>query len=180
MLRAIQQFTGTPWLDTFMIAISWLGNNGLVWCVMAVVLLLRPKTRYHGLLCAMALLLSLLLCNVLLKNLLARPRPYEVLTWLQPLILPPQDFSFPSGHASSSFAAAASLIGLEKKWTVPAFMLASLISLSRLYVGVHYPSDVLGGLLLGLSCAYLARLLGRRFFRLLQRKPALAKRHQKL
>jgi undecaprenyl-diphosphatase len=158
ILRAIWQLSGWPWLDNFMIALSWLGNNGLVWCVLAVLFLARAPTRRAGLLCALALLLSLILCNLLLKNLVARPRPYETLPWLRPLVPPLPDFSFPSGHACASCAAAAALAwsGLSKKWAIPAFALALLISFSRLYVGVHYPSDVLGGLLLGLLCGYVA------------------------
>lgn len=165
ILLAIQQLTGLPWLDNFMIAVSWLGNNGLVWCVIAVFLLARPKTRGSGLVCVFALLLSLLLCNLLLKNWVARLRPYEVLAWLQPLIALPADFSFPSGHASSSFAAATALAlsGINKKYTIPAFVLAVLIALSRLYVGVHYPSDVLAGMLTGLTCGFLAMAIMRRF-----------------
>ena len=145
-----------PWLDNLMIALSWLGDNGLVWCVMAAILLARAHTRESGLSCVMALLLSLLLCNILLKNLVARPRPYDTLAWLQPLLPPLADFSFPSGHASSSFAAATActLTGRNVKWAVPAFALAILISFSRLYVGVHYPSDIVGGIVLGFCCGY--------------------------
>jgi len=177
ILWAIQQLTGLPWLDNFMIAISWLGNNGLVWCVMTIFLLLRPKTRYCGVVCAAALLLSLLFCNVLLKNLIARPRPYDMLPWLQPLIPPLADFSFPSGHASSSFAAAVALAlaGPGKKWAIPAFTLALLICFSRMYVGVHYPSDVLGGLLIGSLCGHIAWCAGLRCD-IKRRFPGLAKR----
>ena len=165
LLFAIQQLTGRPWLDSVMIILSWLGDYGLVWCVMTAVLLARKKTRASGLVCATALLFSLLLCNVLLKNLLARTRPYDVLLWLQPLTLPLPDFSFPSGHASASFAAATAfaLTSPGKKWVVFAFMTAFLISFSRLYVGAHYPTDVLGGLFLGLLCGYLAWFLWRRY-----------------
>jgi undecaprenyl-diphosphatase len=172
ILYAIRQLCGLPWLDNLMIALSWLGNNGLVWCAIAAILLTRAQTRSCGLICAAALLFSLLFCNLLLKNLVARPRPYDVLPWLQPLVPLLADFSFPSGHACSSFAAATALAlaGPAKQWALPAFALALLISFSRLYVGVHYPSDVLGGLFVGLFCGHLAwsiwlRLSIRRRFR---------------
>jgi undecaprenyl-diphosphatase len=166
ILFAIRQLTGQPWLDTLMVTLSWLGDNGLVWCAMAVILLARSKTRYSGLICAVALLFSLLLCNLLIKNLVARPRPYDILAWLQPLVPLLSEFSFPSGHASSSFAAASAiaLTSMNRKWHIPVYTLATLISFSRLYVGVHYPSDVLAGLFLGLFCGYLAWGIGRRFF----------------
>ena len=181
ILFAIQQLTGWPWLDYLMTGLSWLGNNGLVWCVIAAVLLARPQTRASGLICALALVFSLLFCNILLKNLVARPRPYEILAWLQPLIPLPPDFSFPSGHTSSSLAAATALSfsGLKKKWAIPLIALALLISFSRLYVGVHYPSDVLAGLLLGLFCGYLAWSIGQRFNIRRRINESVAKRRQK-
>lgn len=164
ILFAIQQLTGLPWLDNFMIALSLMGDNGLVWIIVTLVLLARRETRCYGLVCACALLLSLLLCNVLLKNLVARPRPYEMFEWLRPLVALPKDLSFPSGHASSSFAAATAMLGLGKKWSAPAYMVAFLIAFSRLYVGVHYFTDVLAGMLLGIFCGWLAQAIVRRFF----------------
>ena len=165
ILYAIHQLTGLPWLDSIMTGLSRLGDNGLIWCVITAALLAHPKTRANGLICALALVFSLLFCNVLLKILVARPRPYEALAWLQPLVPLLPDFSFPSGHASASFAAATALSfsGLKKKWAIPLFALAFLISFSRLYVGVHYLTDVLGGLLLGLFCGCLAWGIGLRY-----------------
>ncbi|MCL1816116.1 MAG: phosphatase PAP2 family protein [Clostridiales bacterium] len=165
ILYFIQQFTGLTWLDNFMIGLSWLGNNGVIWCIISTILLLRQKTRYNGLVCIVALLLSLIFCNLIIKNMIARPRPYDVLPWLQPLIPRLTDYSFPSGHASSSFAAAMALAlsGMDKTWFISAFALAFLIGLSRLYVGVHYPSDMLGGIVLGHICGYLSWGIARYF-----------------
>lgn len=100
--------------------------------------------------CFLALAGSLVINNLILKNLVARPRPYEMVAGLMPLIPRPADYSFPSGHTGSSFAAAVVLYGqLPKKWGIAALVLAVLISISRLYLGVHYPSDVLAGALIG-------------------------------
>ncbi|MCL1809996.1 MAG: phosphatase PAP2 family protein [Clostridiales bacterium] len=167
ILYAVQQLTGNPLLDGFMAGLSWLGNNGMIWILATIVLLICPKTRNSGAACAIALLLSLLLCNLVLKNIVARLRPYDVLLWLHPLVPPLADFSFPSGHASASFAAATAmaLSGMGKKWIASAFALAALISFSRLYTGMHYPTDVLGGIALGVLCGTLAWLATRRWLK---------------
>lgn len=89
--------------------------------------------------------------NVLLKNLIARTRPYAAIEGLTLLIPPPSDYSFPSGHTASSFAMAVVLYRkLERKWGITAIVLASLIALSRLYLGAHYPSDILFGMMSGI------------------------------
>ena len=86
--------------------------------------------------------------NLLLKNLVARPRPFAEIEALIPLIAKPTDFSFPSGHTTASFAVALVMVRmLPKKIGVPAVAVATLVAFSRLYLGVHYPTDVLVGLL---------------------------------
>jgi len=167
LLFLITETRGFPPLDALMVFVSWLGNNGLIWILVTVGLLIHPKTRKYGFVCAAALLLSLLFCNVILKNLVARPRPYDTLDWLNPLVKPLSDYSFPSGHTSASFASATAIFfsGLNKKWGIAAFILAALISFSRLYVGVHYPTDILGGIFTGVLSGYLAfsvRLLSKK------------------
>ena len=104
-----------------------------------------------------------LITNVCLKNLVARPRPYEVVEGLVPLIGKPTDYSFPSGHTCASFACALVLYRiLPKKYGVPAVILASLIAFSRLYVGVHYPTDVLGGMFVGIFSSCLVLCIGKK------------------
>ena len=101
-----------------------------------------------------SLLGSLLLNNLLLKNLVARIRPYETVEGLSRIIEAQVDLSFPSGHAGSSFAAAAAIyLSCPRRIGIPALVLAALISLSRLYVGVHYPTDVICGALIGTAVA---------------------------
>ena len=109
---------------------------------------------------AVALLGSLLINNNLIKNIVQRPRPYVTFTDLQIIIPQPSEFSFPSGHTSSSFASAAVFYRhLPKKFGVPAVILAALIGFSRLYVGVHYPTDVLAGAVMGILLSYMAEYL---------------------
>lgn len=139
-----------PFLDSAMIAITSLGNVGILWIVMAVILLLCPKTRKAGVAVTAALVLELFCCNVILKPLVARPRPFEVNTTVSLLISRPADYSFPSGHTGASFAVASALFFRKNRLLIPVGILAVLISFSRLYLYVHYPSDVLAGALLGI------------------------------
>ena len=141
----------TPLLDKILAFITSLGNAGIVWIVLVVVLLILPKTRKTGIIVAAALLMDLVLCNLILKNLVARVRPYDVNTAIAILIKKPLDFSFPSGHTAASFAAMTALFlaKMKKAW-IAALVLAVLIAFSRLYFYVHYPTDVLGGAVVGI------------------------------
>lgn len=141
----------TPLLDKILAFITSLGNAGIIWIVLAVVLLILPKTRKTGIIVAAALLMDLILCNLILKNLVARVRPYDVNTAIAVLIKKPLDFSFPSGHTAASFAAMTALFlaKMKKAW-IAALVLAVLIAFSRLYFYVHYPTDVLGGAVVGI------------------------------
>ena len=128
ILLWIQEYLRFPALTSVMKDITNLGNAGIFWIVLSVILL--------------ALIGSLIVDNILLKNLVARTRPYEVVDGLKLLIEKQSDYSFPSGHTGSSFASAIVLWKeLPKKYGVMALIAAVLIAYSRLYVGVHYPSD---------------------------------------
>lgn len=154
LLLWIQEHLRIEALNGIVCFITSLGNTGLVWIAMSLVLLAIPRTRRWGLTCAIALLIGFLATNVALKNIVHRIRPYEVIETLRILIPPEHDLSFPSGHATSSIAAAWALFRIApRKYGVPALVLGVLISLSRLYVGVHYPTDVLAGILVGLAAA---------------------------
>lgn len=141
----------TPLLDKILAFITSLGNAGIIWIVLAVFLLILPKTRKTGIIVAAVLLMDLILCNLILKNLVARVRPYDVNTAIAILIKKPLDFSFPSGHTAASFAAMTALFlaKMKKAW-IAALVLAVLIAFSRLYFYVHYPTDVLGGAVVGI------------------------------
>lgn len=147
----------TPLLDRVMCTVTSLGNAGMIWIVVAVVLLIIPKTRRVGIAVMAALILDVILCNGILKHLVARVRPCDVNTTVQLLIPRPDDYSFPSGHTAASFAATAALFfaGKNKFW-IPALVLSVLIAFSRLYLYVHYPTDVLGGMLVGVFCGWVS------------------------
>lgn len=150
ILLWIQNAVRNPVLTPLMKTITYFGDYGMFWIGMAILLLLYPKTRKAGWTVAAALLGSLLVNNMILKNLVARVRPYEVIDGLQLLVEKAADFSFPSGHTGSSFAAAVVIAGLlPKRYGIVAVILAFLIGFSRMYVGIHYPTDVLFGMISG-------------------------------
>ena len=137
--------------------ITHLGDAGIFWILLTLGLLIFKKTRKVGVMSAVALLGALLIDNIILKNLVGRIRPYEVVDGLQCLIGAQKDFSFPSGHTGSSFASAVVCFKeLPKRYGIPLLVLAFLIAFSRLYVGVHYPTDVLAGMAIGTLVALLS------------------------
>ena len=145
-----------PFLDKIMVFITRLGDAGIIWIVLSIVLLLIPKTRRSGAVMVAALVVDVLLCNIVLKNLVARTRPYDVNTGVHLLVAKLHDYSFPSGHTAASFASVTALyLAGEKKLWKFALVLACLIAISRLYLYVHYPTDVLGGILFGVISGYL-------------------------
>ena len=142
--------------DVFFPFITKFGDAGIFWIVVAIVLLVIPKTRKTGAIMAAAFLVDVILCNGLLKNLVARVRPFDVNPSVHLLVAKPHDYSFPSGHTALSFAAVTALyLAGEKKVWKPALVLAVLIAISRLYLYMHYPTDVLGGIVIGILCGYL-------------------------
>ena len=169
-LLFLQESVRNPILDNIMIFITSLGNGGMIWIAATIVLLIPKKTRKAGIMSAVALLGSLIINNKIVKNIVQRPRPFVTFTDLQIIIPTPSEFSFPSGHTSSSFAAAAVFYRhLPKKLGLPAVILAGLIGFSRLYVGVHYPTDVIAGVLMGILLSYLAEYLVNLFVKKLKK-----------
>lgn len=159
-LLFLQESVRNPILNSIMIFITSLGDGGMIWIAATVVLLIPKKTRKIGLMSGAALLASLIINNNIIKNIVRRPRPFVTFTDLQILIPTPSEYSFPSGHTSSSFAAAAVFYRhLPKKLGIPSVVLAGLIGFSRLYIGVHYPTDVIAGVIMGILLSYLAEFL---------------------
>ena len=153
-----------PVLDVLMPLITLLGDAGIFWIAIAVVLLCTKKYRKVGLGMGIALVIGLLVCNVTLKPLVMRPRPYDyqadVFHKIIPLLVEKQhDFSFPSGHTVASFEAAVVIALNNRKWGIAAVVLAVLIAFSRLYLYLHYPTDVLASVVLGTAFAFLGNFL---------------------
>lgn len=151
VLDFIQNYLTSAFGDIFMPFVSSLGNGGLIWIFIGVLLLTRKKYRKGGIAVLLGLLVMLVLGDNILKPWIARLRPFQVHPKDSLLILAPSGYSFPSGHTFSSFTAATILLWTDKKIGIPAFILASFIGFSRLYLYVHFPSDVLVGIILGLA-----------------------------
>lgn len=155
ILELIQQNLRCEFLDHLMVFLSLIGEGGLVWFLIAVPMLFFKKTRTCGVVMILSMGVSLLLGEFVLKNLIGRVRPCNVNSDFEMLVKRPQSFSFPSGHTSSSFAAATSVFLWNKKYGVPTLILAFLIGFSRLYNYVHFPTDVLCGMLFGIFISLL-------------------------
>ncbi|WP_313184632.1 phosphatase PAP2 family protein [Lacrimispora sp.] len=145
----------TPWLDVFMKEITSLGDHGIFWILTGVILLCFRKTRIMGLCVILSLAAGFLIGNTFLKNVIARERPCWIDSSVPLLIHNPRDYSFPSGHTLASFEGAVSIWLYNRKWGTAALILAALIGISRMYLFVHFPTDVLGGLILGVLIAFL-------------------------
>ena len=153
ILDWIQANMANPFLDMIMPWITVLGDAGIFWMIIAGVLAITKKYRKIGFGMAIAMALGLLVCNVTLKPLVARIRPYDFQETLgvtiNLLIEKQHDFSFPSGHTIASFEACTVILLGSRKLGIPATLLAILIAFSRMYLYVHYPTDVIASVILG-------------------------------
>ena len=156
ILNQIQKLH-TPVLDKIMVFITNLGSAGIIWIILTLVCLIIPRTRKVGWVMTASLIVDLILCNGILKNLVARTRPCDVNKSIQLLIKRPWDYSFPSGHTAASFASVTALY--------LALALGCVIAFSRMYLYVHYPTDILGGVIIGILSGVLGYKIIRRILK---------------
>ena len=156
VLLFIQEHLRFAWMNDFWEFITHFGDGGIFWIVLPLALMIPKRTRKAGIVAACSLLLGFLITNVTLKPLVDRVRPYNYSDVIIPLGRIPVESSFPSGHTCASFACALIYVRmLPKKCGISLLVLAVLISLSRLYLCVHFPTDVLGGFLVALFSSML-------------------------
>lgn len=164
VLMFIQENLRAEWLTPVMRFFTSLGEVGIFWIVLSLVFLCFKKTRKAGFLGLLSLLVCFIITNLGLKNMVARMRPYHRFEDILPLAVHPGDFSFPSGHTASAFAAAGIYAHyLDKRAAIGLFIVAGLIAISRLYLGMHYPTDVLAGLCTGLISSLIVYIAAEKF-----------------
>ncbi|MGL5086461.1 MAG: phosphatase PAP2 family protein [Clostridium sp.] len=165
IIMFIQNNLHSDIMDWIMVVITSLGDAGLIWILMGLGLAITKKYRRVGYLVLGALLLGLILGEVILKNIIQRDRPFMIIEGIDSIIKAPTSYSFPSGHTTASFAAAGVLASSFRKKSIFIFMGASLIAISRIYLGVHFPTDIIAGIILGLTCSYLVLLIDKKISR---------------
>lgn len=167
VLRWIAEHMRVPMLNVIMVFYTFLGNGGWAFILMGAVLLLFRKTRKAGASSLCAMLIGLLITNLTLKPLVSRLRPWVIMDDFATLVISSDLNSFPSGHTCAAFAFAAALCAiLPQKWAkAAALFAAALMGFSRLYVGVHFPTDVLAGAVIGTACGFLGAWIVSRVIR---------------
>lgn len=170
ILDGIADIFGCKFLDFLMPIITLFGDGGIFWIALAVIFLIFPKTRKMGFTMGLALAIGFLVGNIFLKNAVGRIRPYDLNPEFPLLIERLHDYSFPSGHTLASFEAATAIFLYNKKIGIPALVLACLIAFSRLYLYVHYPTDVLTSVILGIGFALLSFFLIKKLYEKIENK----------
>ncbi len=155
VLDFIQENLKCGFMDWLMVFLSRIGEGGILWFAIAVPMLFFKKSRFCGVVMILSMGVTLLLGEFLLKNLIGRVRPCNINTEIEMLIKRPSSFSFPSGHTSSSFAAATTVFQWNKKYGIATLVLAFAVAFSRLYNYVHFPTDVLAGTVFGILTSIL-------------------------
>lgn len=154
ILKWIQAVFSNEFLDQFFITFSSFGDWGQIWIVLIIILLINKKTRKLGALMAISLIAEFILNDHILKPFIARARPFEVYD-VALILETPTSYAFPSGHTASSFAVVMVAVFKNYRYKVPLVLLASLMAFSRLYLFVHWPTDILGGIVVGTLVAFI-------------------------
>ena len=162
-------------LTPLMSFITLIGEKGILMFLLAAVLMMFPKTRRAGVCVFGAVCCGALITNIILKDTVARLRPFEADAllgeWWQFVGSPAEDgFSFPSGHVTAAMAGMLSLcLTRGKKWIAPAILYVVLMGASRNYLMAHYPSDVLAAILVGALSAFVALIITKLIFAFLEK-----------
>ena len=158
VITAIYENVHSAFLTMFFRIVTLLGEGGIFWIAVAVILLFFKKTRRSGICIGASLLIGVVVGNGIIKNVIARPRPYDAIEGIESVVSHLSDYSFPSGHSLCCFEAATALAMNRTKWAIPAYVGAVLVAVSRIYIFVHYPTDVICGALLGVLFGVLGSL----------------------
>ena len=167
LMNGIQEHLRCGFMDAFMPFITKFGDGGIFWIAITLLMFIPRKTRKYAHVAAIGLLLCVICGNVILKPLIARVRPFDINTAMKSMLLvkAPTDYSFPSGHTQASFAVACSICYWNRKFGVPALALAMLVAFSRIYLYVHYPTDVLAGMAFGICFSLVGLMIANKLFR---------------
>ncbi|MBO7150415.1 MAG: phosphatase PAP2 family protein [Clostridia bacterium] len=171
ILDGIRNALGCPFMDKLMVFISTLGNGGVLWILCGVLMLFFKRTRKYGFFVFAGLLCCELFGNQIIKNIVCRPRPCHIAN-VSLLIDMPRGFSFPSGHTFSSFVAATVIAKCDRRFGYASIPMAALIAFSRLYLYVHFPTDILGGIAFGIGFALLSVYVGNLIVKKIETKRA--------
>ena len=172
ILDWIQAHLRCGFLDAVLPVITRTADHGELWIILALVLLAIGSQRRYGAAVACGLVLDLVSCNLLLKPLVGRIRPFAVNTAVELLVKAPLDASFPAGHTAASFAAVFALQAAGSPLWKPALAVAVVIAFSRLYLYVHWPSDVLAGVLLGAAVGWAGAKLAKKAGKIIEKRKA--------
>lgn len=180
VFRFVENYIWNPVLDVIMPIITYLGEGGAVWIAIALALIISKKYRKCGVAMALGLIGSLVVVDWIIKPIVERPRPFNLEAWegifnYPELVGKPSSWSFPSGHSSSSLAASVALLCTNKKFGIPAVILGLLIAFSRIYVHVHYPTDVIVGIIVGAILGVIAAYISKRYYPSLENKIRIRK-----
>ncbi|HHU73652.1 MAG TPA: phosphatase PAP2 family protein [Clostridiales bacterium] len=173
ILFFIQGHWKSSFLDTLMVFVTSLGNGAFLWIFIAFLLLLTRKYQKSGLALICTICLSLILGDHIIKPLIMRPRPCHAYPWVPLLISCPITPSFPSGHSMVAAASATVLIYYHRLTAIGAIIIALAIAFSRIYLFVHYPSDALGGILLGILTSSLVILGINKLYKIIEDKTGM-------